>query len=569
MKKSCFFVFLAFLFVVSCSNGDDPLIPCITVADCPDTSYSCFDGFCVHAGSLVDPTDSDNDNSSDNTVPDDDQNDDENSSDGNNSNNDGDSERPDSVNDNENSESSSDKDNDETSDSDGTEGDDSSETSDVDDIEENDGETTDGNNGESGDNESDPSSNDEENSGDEDADSDSNDSENSDEDVDIEENPVGQVTNCDTEADCASNINNKRCDTTLNKCVICVSDSDCDPALGQKCDLSTHECVSNATCAAAIERLPYAGVYDWEDGTTQGFSTNAYWNLVNDSILSNGAYSFGQYSGYTDNMDYTSVLQPVDLSKCSGCVVNVLYYAKGTIPKSENGYDFIHPTCNGEGKTTARNSTVSIQSLTPQSPWEMAEAYYQKVNSYSTVAWTTSEWQLPASCKTDKFVFGLRFSSNGSISYATNHSYLGLVVDDLTIASAATGYVPNGEFESAANGYIKGWVCDLDNIDKNILVKVEYYKNNESTASATRWVYANIDIPSSSDSPLATQCNGTYNHGFGVPFDSDLYELLGVGTHSAAVFAVDIPSAENNCAGTYKELGKKEFQITNSDPKQQ
>ena len=574
MKKSCFFVFLAFLFVVSCSNGDDPLIPCITVADCPDTSYSCFDGFCVHAGSLVDPTDSDNDNSSDNTVPDDGQNDDENSSDGNNSNNDGDSERPDSVNDNENSESSSDKDNDETSDSDGTEGDDSSETSDVDDIEENDGEMTDGNNGESGDNESDPSSNDEENSGDEDADSDSNDSENSDEDADIEENPVGQVTNCNTDTDCASNINNKRCDTTLHKCVICVSDSDCDPALGQKCDLSTHECVSNATCAAAIERLPYGGVYDWEDGTTQGFSTNAYWNLVESSVLParSGNYSFGKYSQYTVDKDQLSPLSTAtDLSQCAQCTVKASFYVKGEICNGNcEAQTFLHPTCNGEGNTTVIDKTSTPWSqwtIPPESPWVDDDLDFFKAkannNQYSAVAWKDLEWTIPETCKTNQFVFGLRFRSSSLVAGP------GLVVDDLTIAPAATGYVPNGEFESAANGYIKGWACDLDNTDKNILLKVEYYKNNESTASATRWVYANIDIPSSSDSPLATQCNGTYNHGFGVPFDSDLYELLGVGTHSAAVFAVDIPSAENNCAGTYKELGKKEFQITNSDPKQQ
>jgi hypothetical protein len=252
-------------------------------------------------------------------------------------------------------------------------------------------------------------------------------------------------------------------------------------------------------------------------------------------------------------------LQPADISLCSACKVNVLYYAKGLVPTSDNGYDFIHPTCNGNGTTTAVNSTVSVQSLTPQSPWVMADAYYQKVNSYSTVAWTTSEWQLPASCKTDQFVFGLRFSSNSSIEKN------GLVVDDLTIAPAPTEHEPDGAFESATGGNVKGWTCDLDAVQKYILVKIEYYKNkDESAAAAIRWAYAKLQRPG--DSAVLSGCSDTNNHGFEMPFDEELRAVLGIGTHSAAVFAVDIPATETVCSGTYKKLGDtKEFIVAEGE----
>ena len=143
----------------------------------------------------------------------------------------------------------------------------------------------------------------------------------------------------------------------------------------------------------------------------------------------------------------------------------------------------------------------------------------------------------------------------------------GLFVDNLTIAPAATEFVPNGTFESAENGYVKGWACDLDSKNKNVLVKVEYYKNkDESLVAAERWVYAKLLRPD--DSALEIQCGETYNHGFEVPFDNDLRTLLGAGTHSAAVFAVDIPSADTHCAGTYTKLGEaKDFEIIDSDPK--
>lgn len=544
MKKNLFWLIFGSLFVISCSGSDDS-IPCVTVADCPDSSFVCLDGECIlDTAETTDDSDTHDGNGGGSGTSDSDS-----SNGGGNTSSDDDNGGglPDPE-----------ADDDAKSDSEQGEG---GETADSDGAEENDGETTDGN-GENSEGEND-----------DDGDSSANEDENPADDSDIDENPVGEVTDCTGDEDCSVNINNKRCDPALHKCVICFEDSHCNPALGQNCDLTTHECVSNKTCAAAIAQLPHGGVYDWEDGTTQGFSTNVYWDVVNNTTVSNGKYSFGQYSGYTDNMDYTSVLQPVDLSLCSACKVNVLYFAKGKVPYAENGYDFIHPTCNGIGTTTARNSTGGTQTLAPQSPWniwEMADAYYQKVNSYSTVAWTKSEWELPEACRTSQFVFGLRFSSNGSISYVTDHNNLGLVVDDLTIAPAATGHEPNGELGPATNGYVKGWTCDLDASAKTVLVKVEYYKNGQQTAENTkiRWVYADKEIPSSPDSPLVEECGATYNHGFELPLDEELKEFLGEeGTHKLAAFAVDIPSTDTNCAGTYKKLGEATFEVNASDPK--
>ncbi len=510
MKKSSFFIFLAFLFLISCSGGDDPLVPCITVSDCPDSSYSCLDGFCIHNSAIVDPGDSDSDTTSGDTLPDGGETDSGDTSDNGESTDDGEnSELPDAVT----------VDDDETGD-----GDTDSETND------DDGET------------------------DTDSDTSSDNDGGSDDDADT-------LPNCSKNEDCLSNPNNIRCDTATGKCVMCLSDDDCLHAYGQSCDLATNECVSDKTCAAAIEKLPHGGKFDWEDGTTQGFSTNNYWDVVDSSLIAarSGSYTFGRYSGYSDNMDYTSVLLPVDLSLCSACTVNVLYYAKGTVPFSENGYDFIQPTCNGEGTTTARNSTGGTQSLDPQSPWETANGFYNKVNSYSTAAWTTSEWQLPAACRTTQFVFGLSFSSSSMVTKT------GLVVDDLTIAPAATGHEPDGVFESADGGNVKGWTCDLDAPQKYILVKIEYYKNkDESAAAAVRWAYAKLQRPG--DSAVLSGCSETNNHGFEMPFDEELRAVLGTGTHSAAVFAVDIPAAETNCSGTYKKLGDtKEFVVTEGE----
>ncbi|MBO4699995.1 hypothetical protein J5690_10415 [bacterium] len=618
MKKSCFFVFLAFLFAVSCSGSKDAPVPCITVGDCPDSSYSCLDGWCVSVNAADDGLSGGN--SSDDTLPDGGQNGGGNSSeDGgeNNGNGDGkegndkeneepdselpdpvkpdDDEKPESSSDNDTAENS-DKDNAENSDKDDESSDkDGGETSDSD-GEENDGETADGNGGEentdkeNGDDTDGGSDTDSENGGDGDSENGGGDSENggdadNDSDADADsgnggETPEDTVSGCSEDSDCALNPGKKYCNTAEGKCVICLSDEHCDPALGQNCNLATNECVSNATCAAAVAQLPNGGVYNWDDGTTQYFSTNTYWGLVESSVIParSGSHSFGKYSGYTQNSDYTSVLEQVrDLSSCSQCALKAHFYVKGknySYTCTNTNQTFIHPTCNGEGVTTAANKTGvtwSQWTIPPEAPWEDARLDSGKdflsvatACRYSAAAWTDLEWTIPETCKTDQFVFAFRFRSDSSVTGP------GLVVDDLTIAPAATAYVPNGEFESATAGYIKGWACDLDFITKNVLIKVEYYKNkDESAVAAERWVYANREITPSEESPLAVQCSATYNHGFGVPFDSGLKAVLGIGTHSAAVFAVDVPSAETLCGGTYTKLGEtKEFEITEAvDPK--
>lgn len=580
MRKSCFFVFLAFLFVVSCSSSKDAPLPCITVGDCPDSSYSCLDGWCV-----VFDTGENGGNSSESGE--------NNNGGGEDSGKYDDSDSSDQVkpDDDGNSESQSDNDPAENSDKESAEENDSAENSDKDDAETSDSDSTEENDGdENTDKENSDDIDKDENGGDDDPENGDGDSENggdadSDSDADADsgnggEIPEDTVSGCSQDSDCALNPGKKYCNTAAGKCVICLIDEHCDPALGQNCNLATNECVSNATCAAAVAQLPNGGVYDWEDGTTQGFSTNTYWGLVESSVIParSGSYSFGKYSGYTQNSDYTSVLEQVrDLSSCSQCALKAHFYVKGknySYTCTNTNQTFIHPTCNGEGVTTAANKTGvtwSQWTIPPEAPWEDARLDSGKdflsvatACRYSAAAWTDLEWTIPETCKTDQFVFAFRFRSDSSVTGP------GLVVDDLTIAPAATAYVPNGEFESAVGGYVKGWACDLDFITKNVLIKVEYYKNgDESAVAAERWVYANREITPSEESPLAVQCSATYNHGFGVPFDSGLKAVLGIGTHSAAVFAVDVPSAETLCGGTYTKLGEtKEFEITEAvDPK--
>ena len=538
MRKSCLFVFLAFLFIVSCSGSSDPLIPCVTVSDCPDSSYSCFDGFCVHAGSVVDPTGQENGNSSGDTLPGGGQNDGGNSSEnGENDNGNGDdSELPDPVKPDEdgNSESQSDKDSDETSDkessemsdSDNAEENDSSENSDVDNTEENDGEENNDKENGGGDDadpengESDPSLNDGENSGDEDADN---------------ENEDGDAGN-DADADI---------------------DNDAD----QDVELPAEP----AACAAAIAALPHGGKYDWDDGTTQGFSdygtyTYPYWNVVPSTslpaeyqppLIQSGNYSFGKYTivsseKYKANTNQTSALPAADLSQCSQCTVKAKFYVRGANWLSScdsNNHDYLNPTCKGS------SDSAWIEAL-----FEDGKSFLSKACSYSKEKWTELEWSIPDTCKTEEFFFGFRFKSDVSVEGP------GLVVDNLTIY-ATTKNEPKGEFESAENGKISGWACDPDAYSEKVPVKVRYYKNkDESVVAAERSVDAEserIDL---------TQCGGTYNHGFEIPLDMEVAGILGVGTHSAAVFVGDIPA---DCSGAYKLIGTKEFSITSLDPKQQ
>ena len=535
MKKSCFFVFLAFLFVLSCSKGEDPLIPCVTVSDCPDSSYSCFDGFCVHAGAVVDPTGSDSDTSSGDTLPDGDKNDggDTDTSDNGENTNDGqNSELPDPVVD-DSDENSQDADS-HANDGDG----------------ENDADA-DGGNEENGD--SDIENSEEENLVDEDADSGNN----------------GDTDNeTDNDADADGDTGNETENDMDN-------DSDTDGDADNDADQDVVEPpVISAACADAIAALPHGGNYDWDDGTTQGFSTNNYWNLVESSVLAarSGSYSFGNYSGYSQNVDYTSALGPADLSACKVCMVKATFYAKGknyAYSCSASNKSYIHPTCNGEGVTTSTNGAAgpwNNSSTIPASPWVATKedsgaefSTYATGCRYSDQGWVDEYhnkplmWTIPDTCMTDEFVFGLRFRSDSTTGP-------GLVVDDLKIY-ATTKNEPKGEFESAENGNITGWACDPDAYPEKVAVKVRYYKNkDESVVAAER------SVDAESERTDLTQCDGTFNHGFEIPLDGEVAAILGIGTHSAAVFVGDLPA---ECAGSYKEIGKKEFKITDLDPKHQ
>lgn len=573
MKKSCLFLIFAFLFIVSCSGSDDAPIACITAGDCPDSSYSCFDGWCVVAN-LGNDDEFNGGNSSGSELPDESQNG------GGDSTGNGDIDKE-NTNDSEHNDPVTD---DKDGHSDADSASDSDQASDSDNAETPDSETPDGNGGEEdpdkengeGNGDDDPSLTDNENSDDTDngdGDSSSSDNENTNDDDsagnggESSENHGDPTTTCEQDSDCAGNLNRTRCNGGI--CVICLSNDDCDTALGQNCDLSTHECVSNATCAAAIAKLPLGGKFDWEDGTTQGFSDSAaytypYWDAVPatslpdevEPVLTHGGnYSFGKYTNvssekYKSKTDQVSALSSTDLTQCSECNVKAKFYVRGkswTTSCSNDTKDYLNPTCKGSGSSSWVEDGVN--------------SFITKICSYSEAKWTEMEWTVPESCKTEDFVFGLRFRSDIMVEGP------GLFVDNLTIAPAATEFVPNGAFESAENGYVKGWACDLDSKNKNVLVKVEYYKNkDESLVAAERWVYAKLLRPD--DSALEIQCGETYNHGFEVPFDNDLRTVLGAGTHSAAVFAVDIPSADTHCAGTYTKLGEaKDFEIIDSDPK--
>ena len=505
-------VFLAFVFVAGCSSSDDDdlesVILCTTVYDCPD-SYTCEDGECVPGSSETD--DSDKSGGDGGETGKTGGSDSDSSGGASEERNDNDDALPDPV----------PVDNDNKTDSDK------------------------GQDGETADDADDTEGNDTENSGDTGADTGTD---------------TGADTGTDTGADTGSDTG---ADTG--------SDTGADTGdSGQ----NVEEPEEFGSCAAAIAALPHGGKYDWDDGE-QGFSTNNYWKRVESSVIParSGSYSFGAYSankGYSQNMDYTSVLEPADLSACKECMVKATFYAKGKNYFSTctaSNQTFIHPTCNGEGTTTATNASSVLWSQTPGSPWVLTKedsgvefiTYATGCRYMSETIWVDEAngkpimWTIPETCKTDKFVFGLRFRSDSSVE---GH---GIVVDDLTIYTASQNE-PKGGVESAENGKITGWACDPDAYPEKVLVKVKYYKNkDESVVAAERTVYAD------SEKTGLTECGGTYNHGFEIPFDSELAGILGEGTHSVVVFAADIPV---KCAGTYKEIGRAEFTgSANVDPK--
>ena len=529
MKKNLLLFVVIALFVISCSSDEESL-PCITIADCPDSSFVCLDGECVVSTADEGAADNDGGNGGGSGT-----------SDGNNSNgggdnsssdddNGGDNGLPDPTPSDDDADSTADEDSDaDTSDS-GSDNDADTDTSDS--GSDDDTDTSDTDTSDSGsDDDTDTSDTDTSDSG-------------SDDDTDTDTSDSGSDNDTDTDTSDSG------------------SDDDTDTDTSDSGD-SGHDAEEPAdlgSCAAAIAQLPHGGIYDWEDGTSQGFSdyatyANPYWNVVPAASLPaevepvlthGGSYSFGNYSTYKPSTNHYAVLPATDLSQCSHCKVKAKFYVRGAnwiTSCDNNNYDYLESTCKG----SAESSWVDPK-------FDDGYTFLSKRCTYSKQKWTELEWTIPESCKTETFLFGLRFKSDSSVEGP------GLVVDNLTI-SITTSNEPVGAVESAENGKITGWACDLDAASEKVIVKVQYHKNkDESVVSAERKVYAEIERTD------LTQCGGTFYHGFKVPFDAELATALGLGTHSATVFIGDLPT---DCAGTYKKIGTKEFEITSLDPKQQ
>ena len=501
MKKILFGLVSVLLFVVSCSSSEDSL-PCTTVVDCPDSSFICLDGECVLDTAETEDADKKEDENGNGDK------DDSGSSDGSNTDSDGSG-----------SEDKNDSDN----------GSGLPDPVTVDDETQSDSDNSEENDGDGGD-----------------------DSDNTDTADTADTSDTTDTTDTADTADTADTS-----DTTDTTDTADTADTADTSDTGDS-GINVEDPVDPAACAAAIAQLPHGGIYDWEDGTSQEFSdyatyANPYWNVVPaaslpaevEPVLTHGGnYSFGNYSTYNPNTNHYSVLPVTDLSQCSHCKVKAKFYVRGAnwiTSCDNNNYDYLESTCKG----SAESSWVDPK-------FDDGYTFLSKRCTYSKQKWTELEWTIPESCKTETFLFGLRFKSDSSVEGP------GLVVDDLTIY-ATTSNEPKGEFESAENGKITGWACDPDAYSEKVPVIVRYHKNkNESVVSAERKVDAEIERTS------LTQCGGTNNHGFEIPFDAELATALGLGTHSATVFIGDLPK---DCAGTYKKIGTKEFEITSLDPK--
>jgi len=500
MKKILFGLVSVLLFVVSCSSSEDSL-PCTTVVDCPDSSFICLDGECVLDTAETNDADKKEDENGNGDK------DNSGSSDGGNTDSDGSG-----------SEDKNDSDN----------GSGLPDPVTVDDETQSDSDNSEENDGEGGD-----------------------DSDNTDTADTADTSDTTDTTDTADTADTSDTT-----DTTDTADTADTSDTTDTTDTGDSGNVE--DPVDPAACAAAIVQLPHGGKYDWEDGTTQGFSdyatyANPYWNVVPatslpdevEPVLTHGGnYSFGNYSTYKPSTNHYSVLPATDLSQCSHCKVKAKFYVRGAnwiTSCDNNNYDYLESTC-WDG---VKNSWVDPK-------FDDGYTFLSKRCTYSKQKWTELEWTIPESCKTETFLFALRFKSDSSVEGP------GLFVDNLTIY-ATTSNEPKGEFESAENGTITGWACDPDAYSEKVPVIVRYHKNkNESVVSAERKVYAEIEKTG------LTQCGGTNNHGFEIPFDTELATALGLGTHSATVFIGDLPT---DCAGTYKKIGTKEFEITSLDPK--
>lgn len=330
----------------------------------------------------------------------------------------------------------------------------------------------------------------------------------------------------------------------------CRDSSDCRASLGEACDPETHECVQATNCYAAIQTLPHGGFYDWDDGTSQGFPTNDYWQ-VREGIAKSGSYSFGFYSEskYSSNMNYSSLLPMADLSSCATCDVAVTFYHAGTIAGDDNPVDFAHPMCNGTGITEMANSHGYTTPAAPSTAWEYANySYNNKYPKVSDNFQTQRSWDIPVACKTSQFVFGVRFWSNSMLEGT------GIVFDDLRIApKAAASTLPTGALTELSQERISGWACDPDRGDY-LLVQLRYYKNGDRTqAPIIKNIPANL-------TSAGAQCS-TAGHGFAINHGSWLPAALGNGTHAVEVYAFDLHATKNQCGSGYVKIAESSLNL--------
>ncbi len=366
---------------------------------------------------------------------------------------------------------------------------------------------------------------------------------------------------CSSNPDCTSDPNRPVCDTTVSprRCVMCLQNSDCHTQYGEQCDIGARQCWSGFTCQHSLWTLPRGGVYDWDDGLQGWQETTNFWKRRTGyyTPTQSGAYSFGYlqstycdwetgYGCYEPNWNETGRLSGTyDMSFCTSCTVKVSFSYTGRVEYSEYGDspDPFFATCSGTGGASWVNDV-------PLSPYY----YYDSESGYWN--WGYRQWTLPASCLTNSFTLGLRFTSN---SWSNE---VGVTVDDLSISHPA-GNLPKGNFDAVTNGpgsTLWGWTCDPDNYALPLLVQVAFYpQGNLNTTPVVKWLRA----ASLREEAVGTQCGGERYHGFVYTLEESVTAVLGSGTHTAYAWAVNIPAAGWGalCGGHFKQLGVKQFSL--------
>lgn len=334
---------------------------------------------------------------------------------------------------------------------------------------------------------------------------------------------------CAQSSDCTADYNRPVCDTSVNprKCVMCFNDSNCNTAIGERCDTSLKQCWSGLTCQNAVWSLPNSGSYNWDDGNQSWLGTGNYWGRETYRARS-ASYSWGYYDAnyyYSDGLDETSRISGYyDLTACTGCTVQASFYYTGWVESTSSDFDYIQARCSGDdGSNWNNDSTLKTQ-------------------TWST--WSNRTWNMPAGCITNKFTFGMRFRSDGS------NVEDGMLIDDLVITNAAST-APNGNFDGITSGsdsYLWGWTCDPNDYNAALLVHLVFYKNgNTGNTPVTRWIRAGVQR----EQAVGDVCGGNRNHGFQYSLDPELKAALGSGTHSIYAYGIDVAASTGLCGGKF------------------